>query len=265
MTAGWEATVGGHFMRAGVMKALLAASALVASTLFNAPAHATPSVCNDVALVLAVDASASISPGEFLLQKQGIAAAFRDPTVQQAIAQAGTVIVSAVFWGSAGTAKAQSGWVEVDGQQGAEAFARTIEEMPRQVTGDTGLGSGLATAIVKLTSPDLCAVRKIINLSGDGEETRVVRGKRRAMPAPEARDLAQELQVEINALAMSNEQPGLAQYFAKNVITGPDAFVMEVHEYAGFAAAMQRKLIREISPRVVAVLPGPSLADRHLD
>lgn len=246
-------------MRPGVRKLLLAAAFLLAPAVLGCPAHAASPGCHDVALVLAVDASASISPGEFLIQKEGIAAAFRDPQVQHAIAQAGKVVVSAIFWGSEASPKVQSGWVLVDGMQGAEDFARTIEAMPRQVTGDTGLGSGLVAAIATLTAPDLCAVRRIINLSGDGEETRFVRGKRHAASAPQTRDMAQRLQVEINALAISNEQPDLAQYYTRNVITGPDAFVMEVREVAGFAPALRRKLIREISPRIVAgLVAGPS-------
>ena len=92
----------------------------------------------------------------------------------------------------------------------------------------------------------------------NGEDTRVVRGKRRAAPAPQARDLAQKLDVEINALAISNEQPDLAQYYTHNVITGPDAFVMDVRDYAGFSEALRRKLIREITPRVVAQLSSPA-------
>ena len=92
-----------------------------------------------------------------------------------------------------------------------------------------------------------------------------MRGKRRFAPAPQVRDLAQTLQVEINALAISNEEPDLAGYYTKNVITGPDAFVMEVRDYDGFAAALQRKLIREISPRAVAGLPRAAEADPHLN
>lgn len=226
-----------------------------------APPASAGQSCADLALVLAVDASASVSPGEFLLQKRGIATAFRDPGVQRAIDQAGRVIVSAVFWGSEGMPKHQSPWVEVKGQDGAEEFARMIEAMPRQVSGDTGLGAGLVISLARLTATDLCAARKIINISGDGEETPQVRGKRRFATAPQARDLAQQHGVEINALAISNEQPNLAAYFSRNVITGPDAFVMTVSDYAGFAAAMNRKLEREISPRVVAGLPQPAGLD----
>ena len=230
----------------------------------SSPARAA-APCNDVALVLAVDASASVSPGEFLLQTQGIAAAFRDPEVLQAIQRAGRVMVAAVIWGSEGSPKTQTDWVDVADKQGAEEFARTIQSVPRQVTGDTGLGAGLITALVRLTSPNVCAVRKIINVSGDGEETRAVRGKRRYAPAPQVRDLAQTLQVEINALAILNEEPDLAAYYSKNVITGPDAFVMQVSDYQGFAAALRRKLIREISPRAVAVLPPTEASDPRLN
>lgn len=253
-------------MRPGTSKTVLFAIALV---LFPLPG-VVPVVwaaqdCSDVALVLAVDASASVSPGEFVMQRNGIAAAFRDPGVLQAIRRAGKVVVSAVIWGSEGLPKTQTAWIAVADRQGAEAFARTIEATPRQVTGDTGLGAGIITALARLTSPNLCALRRIINVSGDGEETRAVRGKRRYAPAPAVRDLAQTLQVEINALAISNEQPDLATYYERNVITGPDAFVMEVRDYGGFAEALQRKLIREISPRAVALVPTAATGDARMN
>lgn len=226
--------------------------------LLHAPVSRAAELCNDVALVLAVDGSGSVTPGEFLLEKRGIAAAFRDPGVLDAIRRAGRVAVSAVFWGSEAMPQVQSQWVNADGPAGAERFARMIEAMPRQVTGDTGLGAGLGAALVKLTGPDVCATRRIINLSGDGMETLAVRGTHRNAQPSEVRDLAQALQVEINALAISDEVSGLADYYASNVITGPNAFVMEVRDYSGFSAALRRKLIREISPQAVATARPPA-------
>jgi hypothetical protein len=61
--------------------------------------------------------------------------------------------------------------------------------------------------------------------------------------------------VEINALAISNEEADLADYYANNVITGPDAFVMQVSTFEDFSYAFRRKLIREISPRAVSERP----------
>ena len=243
-------------MTCGIARGLLVGAALLMPFILSSVASRAEAAqsCIDVALVLAVDSSASISLGEYRLQQQGIAAAFRDEHVLKAVAQAGRVAVSVVFWGSEGQPKPQSAWVMLDGKHAGEQFARIVESMPREVTGDTGLASGLMTSVMKLVSLDVCSVRKIINVSGDGEETSAVRGKRRLATPRQVRDFAETLKVEINALAISNKQPRLAHYYTSNVITGPDAFVMEVRNYAGFSEALRRKLIREISPRVVSSL-----------
>lgn len=208
--------------------------------------------CLDVALVLTVDASASVSKAEYALQQTGIAGAFRDPAVHDAISMAGRVAVSVIFWGSEGLPKPQSGWILLESAAEAERFARQVESMPREVTGDTGLGAGLMAALLKFDSLESCAYRRVVNVSGDGEETRVFR-RTRASPAPiQVRAIAESKNVEINALAISNEEASLAEYYANNVITGPDAFVMQVDSYTDFSYALRRKLIREIGPRVVS-------------
>jgi hypothetical protein len=208
--------------------------------------------CLDVALVLTVDASASVSREEFAFQQQGIAAAFRDREVLNAVKMAGQVAVAVIFWGSEGLPKPQSRWMRLDSEAAAEAFAQAVEQMPRQVTGDTGLGAGLLAALQKFDSLEACAIRKVVNVSGDGEETRAYRRMRRS-PAPSiVRDLAGIHNVEINALAVSNEEEDLASYYAANVITGPDAFVMDISSYDAIAYALRRKLIREIGPRAVS-------------
>lgn len=245
-------------MVGGARKILLAGVAvLAAQVLAWHPGRAMAGqACVDVALVLAVDTSGSVSPGEYHLQRDGIASAFRDPAVIAAMSQAGRVAVSVVFWGSEREPKPQSDWVVVAQGEGAERFARLVEAAPRRVSGDTGLGAGLMAALDKLAAFDGCAVRKIVNVSGDGEETRALRGQRRMVLPPEVRDMAEAIDVEVNALAIESDEANLAQYFRANVITGPDAFVMEARGYRDFAAALRRKLIREISPRVVAELPA---------
>jgi hypothetical protein len=163
--------------------------------------------------------------------------------------------VSIIFWGSEGLSKPQSHWVYIKDAAAAESFARIVEAMPRAVTGDTGLGAGLLAAVRKFESLGQCAIRKVVNVSGDGEENRVFRRQRNS-PAPvQVRDLAEFSEVEINALAIVNEEKDLADYYASNVITGPDAFVMEVTQCEDVARAMQRRLIREIGPRVVSGRP----------
>jgi len=239
------------------MVARLALKSVVGSILLGAsltpiaapPASATS--CVDVALVLAVDSSGSISAGEYVLQRNAIAAAFRNRQVLDAVERAGQVAVSIVFWGSEDQPKPQSRWFLISGKSGAEQFARAVETMPRRVTGDTGLGSGLLAAVTKFDSLPSCSQRKIINVSGDGSETLPGRGRHRQAVPSRVRDLAASRDIAINALAISTEEPDLRQYYAANVITGPGSFVMEVRSYVDFAVALRRKLEREIGPRVV--------------
>ena len=246
-------------------KSILSAVAIALPFLSPLSANVSSATeCLDVALVLTVDASASVSKREFALQQQGIAAAFRDPQVLDAISMAGRVAVSIMFWGSESLPKPQSGWVLIDSAAAAERFAGTIENMPREVTGDTGLGAGLMAALQKFDTLGNCTVRKVVNLSGDGEETRVFRRMRLSPAPPQVKAIAESQNVEINALAISNEEKDLVQYYEDNVITGPDAFVMQVASYDDISFALRKKLIREIGPRVVSghepsPAPGASL------
>ncbi|MDK1479124.1 DUF1194 domain-containing protein [Sinorhizobium sp. 6-117] len=74
-------------------------AAAVSALFLCAPAVSEPHACVDVALVLAVDGSGSVSDQEYAFQKSAIAAAFRDRGVLSALNKAGAVAVSAVFWG----------------------------------------------------------------------------------------------------------------------------------------------------------------------
>ena len=233
----------------------LPAAALALWTLWL-PAQAE-SRCLDVALVLAIDGSSSVDGAEYHLQKHGIAEALRDPQVIAAMRQAGDVAVSVIFWGDAGQPHQTIGWIRIADGKDCDRLAERIERMPRAVKGSTGLGSGLVAALDMIADADFCANRAIINVSGDGSET-VYRRQTRRLPKPEdARARAEESGITINALAISNQEGGLKDYFASQVVTGPGAFVMEVKNYESFAEAMRRKLIREITPMAVSGLRLP--------
>lgn len=214
--------------------------------------------CLDVALVLAVDGSSSVDGFEYHMQKHGIAKALRDPEVIAAMKQAGDVAVSVIFWGDAGQPHQTIDWIRIADVKDGDRLAQLIERTPRNVKGSTGLGSGLVAALDMIADADFCANRAIINVSGDGAET-VYRRQARSLPKPEdARARAEESGVTINALAISNQEGGLKDYFASQVVTGPGAFVMEVKNYESFAEAMRRKLIREITPMAVSGLALPA-------
>ena len=231
---------------------LLGTICSVASLLLaHEPSRALSQPCIDVALVLAVDGSSSIDATEYRFQQQAISASLRDPEVLGAMASAGTVAVGVVFWGDPNRPTQETETVVIAGALDAERLARTVEILPRQVLGNTGLSTGLAAALDKLETMG-CAHRLVINISGDGKGTILPRQKG---PTPRLKDVrarAAAKGVMINALTVSDEEKDLATYYEQKVITGEGAFVMDIKSYNDYAQALRRKLVREIAPNSVS-------------
>ncbi len=89
----------------------------------------------DLALVIAVDVSASIVPAEQQLQRSGFVEAFRSPLVHQAIRRGnlGRIAVAYVEWAGKHDQKVVIPWTVMEGRRDAVAFAaRLAAEPPRQ-------------------------------------------------------------------------------------------------------------------------------------
>ena len=202
-------------------------------------------------LVLAVDASGSVSEQEFELQMRGLADAFRDPQVVAAIAGAGPggIAVALVQWSSPGQQVVAVDWLKVSDAASAGALAARIDAAGRLIQGETAIDGALRFSLELLASADFASRRRIIDLSGDGQTN--------WGPDPdEERDRVVAAGVTINALAVVNEQPHLGGYYRKHVIGGPDCFVMTAADYADFARAIRLKLIREIGNAPIAGTPA---------
>lgn len=231
-------------------RGLIAGAAILLAQLFSSSstnATVKSDTCVDLAIVLAVDGSGSVNAEEFQLQQQAIVTALRDPAVQQAMERAGSVAAAVMYWGDAEWPVQETGFFLIDDRDDVEQLVTAIENMPREVLGSTGLGMGLATGLDMLERIQ-CAYRSVINVSGDGSDSIVPRRKRLVPPLKEVRARAAAANVTINALVITSEEKDLKAYFEKQVITGPDAFVMKVGSYDDYAAALRRKLIREIAP-----------------
>jgi hypothetical protein len=195
----------------------------------------------DLALVLAVDSSGSVDFGEYDLQKVGIARAFLDAEVIEAIehwAPRG-VAVSVVLWSGRGQQRVAVDWTRVGDRASAEALAASIEAMGRGMLAETALGEGLSFAINHLVKGPFAGERQIIDISGDG------RSNVGADPAA-FRDAAVAADITVNGLAILNDDLTLDLYYAERVIGGRDAFVTTAHDYDDFARAMRHKLLKEI-------------------
>ena len=228
--------------RRGLFRAralLLCASVFLGLT--GAPAAETARPV-DLELVLAIDCSYSVDDREFELQKIGLAEAFRNPAVLATI-QAGehrSIGVTLVEWSGPGTQTVVIPWTTVTGAASAAALAARIEATPRVAQeGGTSISSMIEYGLTLFDANRLAGARRVIDISADGRNNT---GHRISKVVP----LAILLGVTVNGLAILNEVPTLHYYFEQQVITGPDAFVIEANDYDSYAVAILRKLIREI-------------------
>lgn len=231
-------------MRTGLIA--VAAVVLGASLVPGPPARAETRV--DLELVLAIDASASVDPGEFSLQVGGVASAIRDRDVLDAIASGpiGRIAIAAIVWADASLPKHAGDWHVIEGLADAEAFARHIQAFPRLISGGTGLGSGIAEAMRLMERNGISGVRRVVDVSGDGIETPP---RENVLLLADARGMALGRGITVNGLAILNDVPDLDDYYRDEVIVGAHAFVMVARDYRDFAEAFRRKLLREIEER----------------
>ena len=205
----------------------------------------------DLELVLAVDSSSSVSPGEFNLQMQGLASAFRSPDVQSAIQVAGDlgIAVAMVQWSDNRKQTVAIDWQMVRDPSSAEAFAREIDNTPRYlIGGGTAIGGAVNFSARQLGINGFEGRRKVIDVSGDGRTNQGAHPSR-------IRDLAVAAGITVNGLAILNEDLYVDRYYLYNVIGGTGAFVMTATDYEDFAEAILAKLIKEIAGVPIAARP----------
>ena len=194
-------------------------------------------------LLLAVDASMSVSYSEFELQNKGLALAFRSPRVVRAIRAVGQqgIAVAMIHWGGNHQQALAIDWTVIRGVKGSHAFGARIAETPRTFVGKaTAISDALAFSIPLFDGNGFEGRRRVIDISGDG------RNNQGSIPH-RIRDQAIGAGVTINGLAILNEVPFLDIYYHYNVVGGTDAFVEVAFDYDDFEEAMVRKLVREIT------------------
>jgi hypothetical protein len=196
----------------------------------------------DLALVLALDGSASVSFDEFNLIAGGLAAAFRDPQVIRGLTggAAGAGLVSLLLWSGAGQQAVMIGWTRIASAADAAGFADAVDNMPRGVrAGSTAIGEALLAAGRLLEAAPARAARRIVDVAGDG------RCNDGVVPGP-IRDAMAAAGIPINGLCVLHEEPDLLDSYRREVIGGPGAFALVCADYGAFAAAMRLKLLREL-------------------
>ena len=200
----------------------------------------------DLALVFAVDISASIDLQEVKLQRDGVAQALVDPDVLASIATGphGRIAIAYVEW--AETAHTVIDWRVVDGPESANALAEAIRGAPESLGTVTSLSAAIDHGVQLLDAVGLADTRRVIDIASDG---RNLHGR----PVQDARDAAVARGITVNALVVATQDmaPGsvedLRQYFKALVIGGPRAFTLVAYGIEDFPRAMADKLAAEIS------------------
>lgn len=206
----------------------------------------------DLELVLAVDASSSVSDEEFDLQMKGLADAFRHEAVMAAIQATGDlgIAVTLIQWSDNLSQSTAVDWVRINNAQSAEAFGAAVERTPRfLVGGSTAIGGALKYSLRQMERNPYEGRRKVIDLSGDGRTNQ-------GPPPDEVRDRAVLEGVTINALAILNEDLYVDRYYSRSVVGGTGAFVLTADDYEDFADSILLKLIREIAGAPIALGPA---------
>lgn len=224
---------------------LTTGAALAAAT---GPARAAEPV--DTLLVLAVDVSRSIDEEEARLQREGYREALGDPRVVEAITRGmiGAIGLAYVEWAGVEYQRLVLPWRRISNQGEADGWAEALAEAPRASLSWTSISGAIDFSRRVLAEAPFEALRRVIDVSGDGVNNS-------GRPTEMARDEAVAEGITINGLPIVNDRPTfgrlppipLDQYYQRNVIGGPGAFMIVAEDFEVFGQAVRRKLIREIA------------------
>ena len=200
-------------------------------------ANATPV---DLELALLVDVSASIDSSEFALQRQGYVDAFRNTSIISAIENSalGSIAASLVYWST--NQVLSVGWTQISDATTSNNFADAIAAAIRPFSDNTGIGDALDYGASLFGNNGYEGTRLVIDISGDGVNNT-------GQPAATGRGIALGAGIDtINGLVIGTDAAVLSEY-TNNVIGGTDAFVVQVNDFADFGAAIDEKILREVT------------------
>lgn len=210
----------------------------IASTIWLAAALAHAAA---LAIVMAIDVSASVTADSYILQRDGIARAFGDARLLRAIAAApGGIEALVMEWSDPDEIAVTVGWTPIIDSRSAAGFAAALHATTRSSRGLTAIGPALTAAAAQFDRLRQPAARRVIDISGDGIANL-------GAPPQTVREAIVKSGITINGLAILTEEPWLEDYYRHNVIGGPGAFVLAARDFHSFTEAILRKLAAEVA------------------
>ena len=188
----------------------------------------------ELALVIAIDVSGSVSQNHYELQRNATARAIEEVVNPN---QNTLIVISVVMWGDIPVVTIP--WSIMRSRSDARSVSRALVDIERPVSGMTNMVRALDTAFNLLDNTPCNAERQIIDISGDGISND---------GSPEfQRDRAHELGIQINGLPIVTEiEPTIVEYYRDRVIT-LDGFLVAANDWNDYIRAIRGKLSLEIA------------------
>jgi hypothetical protein len=236
------------------------AQELVGSALASR-AHPMP-MDTDINIITAIDVSDSITQQEERLQYDGLARGVVDRRFLARVAEGAEQRVGFVVftWSSGGDVRIVVPWTVIESSADGARVAAQLDAAPRidrrsfgmyrpssldkGARGMTDIAEAVRSALEISMAAPFSAQRSVINVlsngvDNDGQDPRVVR------------DQAIRLGVTINGVVFGN-MPDLPDYFRRNIVGGPGAFLMTVQKAGDLPVALERKFWQDL----IAGLPA---------
>ena len=158
----------------------------------------------EIALILALDVSGSISDANYRLQRDATAAVLRDQTMVRAIDPSYPAAIAVVMWSTG--PRLVIPWRVIRTQEDSESLASELEQIERPMTGGTFMYVAVDYSIDLFESAPCTPERQVIDVSADAYDD--------DNHVELARDRAAELGITINGLPIVTPQaPDLEEYF----------------------------------------------------
>ena len=188
--------------------------------------------------------SASVDANEFALQIEGLARAFADPDVQRAVENLRPLgaAVAVMQWGAPGETRVVLPFTHLETARDSKAFGFRIGLARRWMWASaTSIATAIADGTAMIEGNGFDGFRKIIDVSGDGEDNG-------GADLEAARQAARAKGIIVNGLPIMADSPGLDRYYQTYVIIGLDSFIEPARDFDDYVRAIREKLLKELRP-----------------
>ena len=201
-------------------------------------------------LILAADVSGSVNPTRYKTQQDGYLEALGDSRVLNVIRELDPPVLAVTFIAWAREQQVMVPWTRVEDAKSMDLFRDRLKATQRAQIGINTLISRALLFCNRLFDQEFTGGRKVIDVSGDGDDNQGIVGLR------QVRDAVVAQGVVINGLPIIVKPPeyifppqppeGLDVYYRNHVVGGEGHVTIESIGFDNFKQAILQKLLLEI-------------------